>query len=65
MAVLCSFDTCRFFGSGKCGHPRKKENGGRFNLPTYRPGKPCIWGEAKIDAADFIRAQLTNAEAKR
>jgi hypothetical protein len=61
MGVLCSLETCRYFSYSGCKHPRKKENGGRFNLPTLHEGKSCIWGEAKFDAADFIRAQFENS----
>ena len=65
MAVLCHFDTCEYFSHWGCGHPRKKKNGGKFILPTFRPGKPCIWGKAKFDAADCIMAQIAIEEAKR
>lgn len=65
MAVLCSLETCQYFSYCGCGNPRKKENGGRFILPTFRPGKICIWGEAKFDAADFIRYQIAIAKSKQ
>lgn len=65
MTVLCSFDTCRFFDSVKCLHPRKKENGGKFILPVFRPNETCIWGKSKFDVANFIRSQIAIEDAKR
>ena len=65
MAVLCHYDDCRFFGSSRCTHPRKKENGGQFILPVFKPGKVCIWGERKFDPADFLRAQIAISEMNR
>ena len=63
MPILCSLETCQHFSYSGCKHPRKKENGGQFILPVFRPGNPCIWGEAKFDAADVLRALDANRQA--
>ena len=64
MPILCHYDSCRYF-EHRCTHPRKKENGGQFILPNFKPGKTCIWGEAKFDAANFLRAQISIADTNR
>lgn len=65
MPVLCHYNDCQYFGTGRCKHPRKKENGGQFILPVFSPGKTCIWGKQKFDPTNFIRAQLAVAEHNR